>query len=214
MPDAAYSLRGHRDDVVRIIGKLELNDVVLMGHSFGGFVSLSAVPHITHPLAALILVDSRGHIRPRAARYLSALSRFPNPAYSSEEEAVKNFQLLPRETTARAEVLDHVARNSLRQLDDGRWTLSFDRMALRAARECSFEKEMRDLDRPALVVRGEHSTALSRRGLAALASEIPQAVTAEIADAHHHLTLDQPEAFAAAVLNFLAQSLPNKPAAE
>jgi pimeloyl-ACP methyl ester carboxylesterase len=198
-----YSLAGHRDDVVHVAADLDLRDFALMGHSFGGFVAVHALPSFSDRLAALVLVDSRGHIRERAARYLNALRKFPNPKYASREEAIRGFQLLPRQSSAPAGVLAHVARHSVRRADDGSWSLAFDRRALRAAEARRFDDEMRAWQGPTLLVRGAESSALSPRALAELQRELPQAETVEIAGAHHHVMLDRPVEFANAIARFL-----------
>ena len=201
--DGIYSLDSHRDDLVDVVHQLDLRDVALVGHSFGGFVSLAAAPLLSDRLGALVLADSRGHIRPRAARYLNALGKFPNAVYATREEALRAFQLLPRHNAAAREVLAHVAEHSIRRNGDETWSLAFDRRALRAARVRDFTREMGQLRAPTLVVRGSESTALSARAMLELATEIPHARTVEIAGAHHHVMLDRPEPFAAAVDLFL-----------
>lgn len=210
LSDGNYSLEGHRDDLIDVVRQLELRRVALIGHSFGGFVSLIAAPHLAGHLSALILVDSRGHIRPRAARYLAALCRFPNPVYASRDEAMRSFQLLPRHTAASAEVLAHVAAHSIRRTADDTWTLAFDRRALRAAQTRDLSAEMRHVPAPVLLVRGSESTALSAPAQRRLAAEIPGARTVEIAGAHHHVMLDRPGAFAAAVAAFLRDCAPDE----
>lgn len=207
--DGAYSLERHRGDVVHVARALELQGFVLMGHSFGAFVSLAALPPLVDRLGALILVDSRGHIRPRSARYLSALSRFTNPVYATEDEARRSFQLLPRASAATPEVIDHVARHSIRQAPDGTWSLAFDRRALRAAQARELDAEMRRWSGPTLLIRGSESTALSERALREMAGEFADAETAEIAAAHHHVMLDQPAEFARTVDDFLKRRIPS-----
>jgi pimeloyl-ACP methyl ester carboxylesterase len=201
-----YSLAGHRDDLVHVVRHLDLRGFALVAHSFGAFVSLAAVPQLIDRLGTLTLVDSRGHIRERAARYLTALSKFPNPSYASRDEAQGAFQLLPRESSASAEVLRHVARHSIRGGSDGTWSLAFDRRALRAATIRDFTAEMNQLRQPTLLVRGAASGALSPRALQQLAAEIPHAEAIEIAGAHHHVMLDRPGPFAQALDSFLQRS--------
>ncbi len=203
--DGGYSLASHRDDLAQVARELDLREVVLIGHSFGGFVSLAALPALADRTAAVILVDSRGHIRGRAARYLHALARFRSPTYPSEERARDAFQLLPRDNAAAEDVLAHVARHSIREAADGSWSLAFDRRALRAAEAREFDAEIRDWRGPTLLVRGANSSALSERALGDLAGEIHDAETVQIAGAHHHVMLDRPEAFAHAVDDFLAR---------
>ncbi len=201
--DGSYSLDSHASDVAHVVRSLNLGGFALMGHSFGGFVSLAALPKLEE-LRALILVDSRGHIRQRSARYLRALGKFSNPRYTTQAEAMRHFQLLPRKTFASEEVLAHVARHSFRRDDSGQWSLAFDRRALRAAQERHFDTEIAALQSPALLIRGSESTALSESALAELGREIPSASLRVIADAHHHVMLDQPTRLARTVAEFLS----------
>ena len=60
---------------------------------------------------------------------------------------------------------------------------------------------------PTLVVRGEHSPVLPLDMAARMLETIPDAELVEIPDAYHHLTLDAPDAFAAALDTFLRRAL-------
>ncbi len=198
-----YSVEGHRDDVAHVVEALDLRDFVLAGHSFGGFIAVAALPLLRERLSGLVLVDSRGHIREQAARYLNALRKFPNPIYATREDAIRGFQLLPRDSTAPAEVLARVAQHSIRRSHDGTWTLAFDRRALRAAEARRFDNEMEQWHGPTLLVRGAASGALSASALAEMQRELPQAEVVEIAEAHHHVMLDRPAALAKELERFI-----------
>jgi len=203
LADGRYSLESHGRDITGILDALELDRIVLVGHSFGAFVSLAALPTLAGSLAALVLVDSRGHIRKRAARYLNALGKFRNPIYDTRAQAIENFQLLPRAHSATPEVLRYVAEHSVRQTPEGTWTLAFDRRALRATGERNFQREMALLREPVLIVRGEHSTTLTENALQSLVDEIPHARSEIVEGAHHHVMLDQPEVFARVITSFV-----------
>ena len=59
----------------------------------------------------------------------------------------------------------------------------------------------------ALIVRGEHSTIMTREVMDRIVAALPRGRGAEIAGAHHHIPLDTPETLAAAVSAWAA-SLP------
>jgi pimeloyl-ACP methyl ester carboxylesterase len=191
-----YSLDAHAGDVARLVGELALDRVIVVGHSFGGFTALAAVPALRDRLAGLVLVDSRGAITERSARYLNTLAKFPHPVYRDRDEALRRFRLLPPATSASPEVLAHVARHSIVRREDGTWTLGFDRAALSGIGVRDLLAEKRTLRCPSLLVRGGCSSALSREAFAALAAEMPDASRVEIDDAYHHVMLDQPETLA------------------
>jgi len=200
----AYSLDDHAGDVAHLVDALALEKVILVGHSFGGFTVLAASALLAERLAGLALVDSRGAITERSARYLGTLAKFPHPIYRDRDDALRRFRLLPPGTSATPEVLAHVATRSIVRRDDGTWTLRFDRAALAGIGVRDLLAEKRALRCPTLLVRGGSSGALSREGFAALAAEMPAARQVEIDDAYHHVMLDQPDALAAQLGAFAA----------
>ena len=56
---------------------------------------------------------------------------------------------------------------------------------------------------PVLAVRAVHSEIVTADGLAEFRAAVPQVELAEIADAHHHVMLDQPAALARVLGDFL-----------
>jgi pimeloyl-ACP methyl ester carboxylesterase len=91
----------------------------------------------------------------------------------------------------------------VRQLPDGRWTLRFDRASLSYPEPHDWLSTLQQLSCPILLVRGAHSTLLPHDKFGALLAALPHAEGIEIADAHHHVMLDNPPAFARAVRAFL-----------
>jgi pimeloyl-ACP methyl ester carboxylesterase len=52
-----YALTSLRDDVVHLLAALDLRDVVLVGHSVGGYAALAAALHAPARIAGLVLED-------------------------------------------------------------------------------------------------------------------------------------------------------------
>jgi pimeloyl-ACP methyl ester carboxylesterase len=214
-PQRNYAIDTHARDVHALVGTLGAEHIVLVGHSFGGFVALACAPGLEAQLAGLVLVDSRGRIGKRSARYINALGKFPHPVYTSPDDAIRRFRLLPTGTTASPEVLAHMARHSIVEKADGTWSLRFDRKALSGLVERDLGEEKRQVRCPVLLVRGALSKTLSPSGLQALATELPTARSVdveEIENAYHHVMLDQPEALATALGRFLDSAEVSHPA--
>ncbi len=53
-----WSIAGLGDDVVRVIDELQLDRVILVGHSMGGPVSLAAAPQLDGRLLGIVFVDT------------------------------------------------------------------------------------------------------------------------------------------------------------
>jgi lipase len=56
-PGSGYGLETHAADVVRVLDHLELENVVLAGHSMGGFVALATALAFPDRVRALVLLD-------------------------------------------------------------------------------------------------------------------------------------------------------------
>ncbi len=199
----SYQLDDYTRDVATFITALGFEHVILVGHSLGAMVATAYAASAAVVVGGLVVVDSALRITPAGARYMARLHRFPQPLYRSREDALRRFRLLPTQTNAAAAVLEHVAAQGIQQVADGRWTLKFDREALAHHEPRDLMPELQRLRCPILFVRGQHSTLLTHPALTTLLSAVPQARAAEIADAHHHVMLDNPSEFSRVVGAFL-----------
>ena len=199
----AYRIDDYVNDLAACVDVLGLDRFVLVGHSLGGFIAATYAGRSPERLAALIVVDSRMRISPAAMRYLDRLRHFPQLKYPDRETAIRRFRLLPAQTNAAPEVLAHVAEHAFVTLPDGRWTLRFDRTSLAAAAADDRLPTLRHLRCPILFVRGADSTLLPHDTFAKMLAAVPHAQGVEIPDAHHHVMLDNPPAFARALRTFL-----------
>src|SRR5436190_20463092 len=130
--------------------------------------------------------------------------------HASEEAAVAAFRLLPRETIADPALLAHMARMGLVRVDGG-FRFRFDPACYADRKPVDCWPLLPRITAPTLVVRGEHSPVLPLEMAARMLETIPNAELIEIPGAHHHLTLDAPDAFNAALDTFLRRALGSGP---
>jgi pimeloyl-ACP methyl ester carboxylesterase len=201
--DGEYEISTHVGDVLGIIETLGLGSLVLIGHSFGGLVAMAVAERAREDVEALVVIDTRLKVGERAARFMGALRRLPQPVYANLEEAIERFRLLPAANDAAPEVLQHVARNAVHRLEDGTWTLKFDRRGIANTKPCDLSSSLAAVRAPVLVVRAAASELMSEADLAEFRAVAPHAEAVVVPDAHHHVMLDRPEALAAAVRRFL-----------
>lgn len=203
--DGAYQIADYAEDLDQVLTVLALERPILAGHSLGSFVCLRLALDRPRDLRALVMVDGRATFGAGGSRYMRLLRMFAPAIYETLDEALEHFTVLPRETSAAADVLRHVARASYRRHESGGWIAKFDRATLSAHHPFDFRSRLATLEFPMLFVRGEHSKVLSAKAAAELSALCRDGSWLEIADAHHHVLLDRPSALAEAIAGFLAQ---------
>ncbi|MCZ6570790.1 MAG: alpha/beta hydrolase [Deltaproteobacteria bacterium] len=178
---------------------------VIVGHSLGGMVTMVAASRHGEKLAGAIIVDTPVR-RPDPESEEGARGRmFRNPkTYPDLETALQHFYLSPPQPCENTYILDHVARHSLHQVENG-WTWKFDpRVFLRVSLTTTSEYLSKTRCRVA-VLRGELSDLVPPETGDYIYELLQRnAPIVEIPQAHHHLILDQPLAFIAALRALLA----------
>jgi len=181
------------------------DDVIVVAHSFGGMMAAKAASAFPDRFGALVLVDSG--IRPPDE---------PVPAdgpmmgggrpkvYPSREVALERFRLFPPQPCANAYILTYIARHSLMRVDGG-WAWKFDEelpLTLKGGER--HPEDYTGLTLPVGIIHGEHSESCKRSTAEYTAGLIPGTVpVVEVPDAQHHVFLDQPLGFVAALREVL-----------
>lgn len=188
------------DDLEMLLDHLGSHEVVLVGHSMGCHI---AVDHASrHPATrALALIDiARGSSE--NARRRSRLALRMRGTYATREDAIERFQFLPEAVDVSESTRLEIARHSVREQADGRFTYCFDPRWFTLGRRAA--PDLSKVECPTLILRGSQSTILSREGAAAVAAELPNARVEVIEGAGHHVHLDRPAETLAVVEPFLA----------
>jgi pimeloyl-ACP methyl ester carboxylesterase len=178
---------------------------ILVGHSMGGLVSIVAASLFGDALAGAVLVDAPVRKPDPESQEGQAGRAFRDPkTYADLETAVRHFRLVPTQPCDNSFVLDYIARHSLMQVDGG-YTWKFDpKVFVRYYQEPMHEHLANTRCRIA-VIRGEHSAIVPpETGIYMYELLHRNAPLVEIPEAHHHLILDQPLAFIAALRALLA----------
>ena len=177
---------------------------VIVGHSLGGMVTIQTASTHGEELAGAVIVDTPVR-RPSPEEDEGSSGRaFRAPGtYETVEEAMTHFRLIPSQPCDNDFIVDHIARNSLHETEAG-WTWKFDPKLFKGNIVPLRDQLASAACRIALFT-GEHSVIVppdvaeymyDLMGRVSPVIEIPQA--------HHHLTLDQPLAFVAALRTLLA----------
>ncbi len=203
----SYSHHSHSEEIAGVLEHTQLRDAVLVGHSFGGLMSIGVFYHFPHLLKRGIVVDSRVSFPDDDVRDypvpLREKRRFTDP-----QSALQRYRLVPDQGGVAAVIFDHVARHSLTQ-ENGSWMWKFDSACIAPSAplpELTDGEMLAQAKIPVDFICGEHSAIIppelgQRIGLALPCQGRGPIV---IPDAHHHVLLDQPLALVAALRSLLA----------
>jgi pimeloyl-ACP methyl ester carboxylesterase len=163
---------------------------LVVGHSMGGWVAITAAAEHGDGLDGIVILDSPVSRRaPEEEAAATGVAFGPLRTYESLDAALARFRTVPDQPTSLPYVLDHVARTSVRKVEGG-WTWKFD---------------PRIFDRPMptgeLLRRVRCRVALFRSEFGLVSPDTGEymyeqlgrlAPVVEVPLAHHHVMLDQP----------------------
>jgi len=205
-----YTVKAHVNDLMHVIGELQLKDLILVGHSLGGQIAI----HLTaaHPdrVRGLALLDFGPDINITGMLQARQMLRDSLRLYTSRDDyQTWLIRSQPLIVPAAAELL---AATALRPCDDG-FRLKID-PAL-ADSEAHTHKDPReekflwqalnDFFCPVLVVRGAGSAVLSRSVAAQMQRTIRNSTLHVINGAGHAVMLDNPDQTSGIVSSFVTQ---------
>lgn len=202
---------GTRDDYSAGVRARELSAVIaaanlgekpfVVGHSFGGYMTMRFAAESGDLLGGAVIADSPirrpgANVDGDAPRRTMSKPRL----YADFQTGLDRFALRPAQTCEHDFIVEFIGRHSLKQVDGG-WTWKFDPNVVHPRRFGEpFNEHLANVKCRAALLFGQNS-ALVSRATASYMSELmgPDAPVIEIPEAQHHLMLDQPLAFVAAL---------------
>jgi pimeloyl-ACP methyl ester carboxylesterase len=210
---AAYDFRQfvrEAREAARAAGAFEAGPPAVAGHSFGGRIAVGLAHDFGDEIAAAAMVDppffapqnQRKPSPPRAATREHSVR-------PSLEAIIARFRLAPPQACDNLFILDFIARRSARKAVDaeGRpgWSLSFDPHFWERFGRLDPIAMVKGARAPLALIRGAKSQLFHPEDAAWLLSLIaPDSPYVEIPEAEHHVMIDQPLAFVAALRALLA----------
>ena len=198
----AYRVQTFVTEMFAVIEAAGLSDAGpphVVAHSFGGFPMMGAATARGAELAAAVIVDTpfRG-VGEEGGRPPNATLR-PHRIYPTLAEALARFRFAPQQGCPNPFIADDIARRSLIEVPGG-WTWAFDpylwaRFEVGDAREL-----LKSPGCPVALIWGKDSLLMPPDRVAAMRAALPPGTPAiEIPGAEHHVMVDQPLAFVAAL---------------
>jgi pimeloyl-ACP methyl ester carboxylesterase len=173
----------------------------VVGHSFGGFMTMKFAAAFGEELGGVVIVDSPIRSPEEEAQLPHVSPKWENKkVYPSFEAALARFRLMPAQSCENDFIVEHIARHSLMPVEGG-WSWKFDGAALGARRFGEpFREYLQAVRCRAALLFGENSALVSRATASYMSSLLgPDAPIVEVPEAQHHVMLDQPLAFVAAL---------------
>jgi pimeloyl-ACP methyl ester carboxylesterase len=198
-----YSLETWADEVMAAAGAESDEPPVLLGHSMGGFVVLTAAQAYGHAIRGVAAIDSPvREMSPETREWVRTEHVPGNKTYPDRETILGRFRTLPADDASLPYVHRHLAEGSINEVDGG-WTWKFDpRIFLRARME---PEDLAAASCDIALIRGERgmaTTDITDVVAERLGRDVPVTV---ILGAGHHIMLDQPIALIAVLQTLLGQ---------
>lgn len=198
-----YSIDQHVDEAVAVCEATGVFDHAskpfVVAHSFGALPALRLADRMPERFAGMVIVDP-----PLFCEATRAARRPADPeayrihrVYPSLAAALARFRFAPEQPCVNAYIADHIARHGLKEVERG-WTWRFDpRHWRRGTRKHDVDAMFARSNVPLALVLGANSALYNAGDLAHLdalcaAASAPKTV---IANAAHHVMVDQPLAF-------------------
>ena len=177
---------------------------VAVAHSFGAFVTLRYAADRGQRFAGVAIVDMPMTRREDGPRERHAELR-DNAVYPDAASALARYRFAPLQPCENLFIADHMARLSLKPTPDGQVTWRFDPYFWRTMRVGSPAKDMIASQCPVAVMWGGDSVLIDKPHLDHVRSKYASGMPwIEIPSAGHHVMVDQPLAFVAAVRGLLS----------
>ena len=193
----SYDAATYAREIVSVCDAAALSDdVIVVGHSFGGNMATKAANRYPGRFGALILADS-GLRHPD-----EPLPEFPpvggrSKIYPDRETALARFRLQPPQPCENDHILEYIARHSLMPVEGGGWAWKFDEDLPNTLKDAErAPDDYAGLKLPVGLLYGAESALFTEMSREYLESLIPGEVhSVAVENARHHLFLDQPLAF-------------------
>jgi pimeloyl-ACP methyl ester carboxylesterase len=165
---------------------------IVIGHSMGGFVAITAAAAFGEQLAGAVILDSPVR-RPDPEAVEGAHGKsFRNPkVYPDVETALRHFRTVPDQPSSLPFVIDYVARRSLIEQAHG-FTWKFDPVIFRRETPRASHELLPQVKCRVALFRSEHGLVTPDIGEYMYELLGRNAPVIEIPEAYHHMMLDQP----------------------
>ncbi len=174
---------------------------ILAAHSMGGLPVIHASAKIERPIRAAVLIDVG---LPGVDNGIAIPEYKGHRLYPSVEAALGRFRLAPPQPCANRWIAEYLGRMAVCPAHDAAgnagWTWRFDPRLWGGVQADDVWRELAAMRCPVALIRGANSPLTGGEMISRMATALPTgSPLIEIADANHHVMIDQPLALVAAL---------------
>jgi len=199
----SYGPRDYVLDLETFVDSLKLSGFVLIGHSMGGINAIIYAARHPEQVSALVIVDIGPEIAAAGVERMERERSGEPEAFGSEEEAISYMRKLePRQSE---DFIRYQMKYALKRDEKGRLTFKYDKK-LRGTELRSptwLWEQVTQIICPALLIHGAESDMLAAEVAQAMGGSLAFGSVIDVEGAGHSVPGDNPEAFEAAVRDFL-----------
>ena len=198
------SIEEQTEIVREVVQKREFTNIILVGHSIGGFLSVVYAARHPEEVSKLILVD----IAPRdPAERKGGRGTYDTPIFNSRSEVEEYFE--EQFSTFTPEALENRLRFGVEEMPKGKFRLKTSMATLAMITETIALADIRPyvkmVKAPTLLVKGGESANVSKRSVELLKTTLKDFTLVEVAEATHMVPQDQPKEFEETIRKFIQQ---------
>lgn len=195
--DRAPSLDDAARDVIALLDRLQLDQVVLGGCSMGGYLTMAVLRHAPERVAGLVLIDTKA-----TADTPEAAANRENVAARAETEGVAGWLAESMLPNLIAEHATPDIAETVRDLIDSQPPAGVAWAARAMAARPDSTETLAAADVPALVIVGEHDGLTPPDAAEAMVEALPQGELVVVPGAGHLTPIEAPAAVTEAILNW------------
>lgn len=121
-PEAGYAMSDHMHDLLGLFDELDLENVVLGGHSFGGLLSIFTAYHHPERVQALLIIDAAARLHPRVRELVAPSMQRLGKQWPNMGVFLQQMKQAPHLNGYWDENVEAYFRADVRELPDGQVT--------------------------------------------------------------------------------------------
>ncbi len=118
-PDSGYTMADHAADVLGLLDVLEIQQVALGGHSFGGLLALFMAAHYPERISRLVVIDAAGSMHPQVLELIKPSIDRLGKVLPSWEVCIETMKQMPFYDGWWDPVIESYYRADVEFFDDG-----------------------------------------------------------------------------------------------